>query len=265
MDTMFAPNLRRQVARELDVELRGRPGLSAANQIIAVVILLSVIMIVVETEPAIFQPYAPVFLWIEFGLLLFFTLEYLLRVWCAVENPKNSSRFTYALRPLAHLDLLVIVSMAFTLIGAEGVLLRLLRLVRLLRLAKFGEFSRAFDDIMEAVVKRRYELGISLIIAAVLMLVTASALYVIEGAGQPEAFGSIPRSMWWAVATLTTVGYGDIVPLTALGKAFAAFTALMGIGLIAMPAGILAAAFSEVVQKRKDRERKKEEGNGDGL
>jgi voltage-gated potassium channel len=118
---------------------------------------------------------------------------------------------------------------------------------------------------MEAVAKRRYELGISLIIAAVLMLLSASALYVIEGAGQPEAFGSITRSMWWAVATLTTVGYGDIVPLTALGKAFAAFTALTGIGLIAMPAGILAAAFSEVVQNRIDRERKKEEGNGDAL
>jgi len=144
-------------------------------------------------------------------------------------------------------------------------LLRLLRLVRLLRLAKLGQFSRAFDDIMEAVARRRYELGISLIIAAVLMLLSASALYVIEGAGQPEAFGSIPRSMWWAVATLTTVGYGDIVPSTALGKAFAAFTALTGIGLIALPAGILAAAFSEVVQNRIDRERKKEEGNGDGL
>lgn len=258
-------DLRRQVAQELDVELRGRPGLSTANQIIAGVILLSVLLIVVETEPAIFQPYVTVFLWIEFGLLLFFTLEYLLRLWCAVENPKTFSRFTYALRPLALLDLLVIVTMAFALIGVEGVLLRLLRLVRLLRLAKLGQFSRAFDDIMEAVAKRRYELGISLIIAAVLMLLSASALYVIEGAGQPEAFGSIPRSMWWAVATLTTVGYGDIVPLTALGKAFAAFTALTGIGLIAMPAGILAAAFSEVVQNRIDRERKKEEGNGDGL
>jgi voltage-gated potassium channel len=92
--------LRRQVAQELDVELRGRPGLSTANQIIAGVILLSVLLIVVETEPAIFQPYVTVFLWIEFGLLLFFTLEYLLRLWCAVENPKTFSRFTYALRPL---------------------------------------------------------------------------------------------------------------------------------------------------------------------
>lgn len=118
--------------------------------------------------------------------------------------------------------------MAFTLIGVEGVLLRLLRLGRLLRLAKLGRFSQAFRDIAFAVSKRRYELVVSLVIASVLMLVSASLLYVVEGDGQPDAFGSIPRAMWWSMATLTTVGYGDIVPLTVLGRVLATFTAVMG-------------------------------------
>jgi voltage-gated potassium channel len=93
-------------------------------------------------------------------------------------------------------------------------------------------------------------------IAGALLLISASALYVLEGGAQPDAFGSIPRAMWWSVATLTTVGYGDVVPVTALGRVFATLTAITGVGLIAMPAGILASAFSDAMQRKRDREDK---------
>lgn len=151
--------------------------------------------------------------------------------------------------PATLLDLVVIVSIGFTLLGLEGVLLRLLRLIRLLRVARLGHFSRALGNIGHAIAERRMELVISVMIAFSLLLLSASALYVIQSEHQPEAFGSIPRAMWWSVATLTTVGYGDIVPVTPLGKIFAALTAITGIGLIAMPAGILASAFSAAMRR----------------
>ena len=188
-------DLRLTFARELDVEMRAKAGLSLANQVIAWLILISVAVIVLETEPTVYQPFARAFLWFETALLIILVVEYLLRLWCATENPRYPNRLAFVIRPLALLDLLVILSMAFSLVGVEGVVLRLMRLLRLLRLAKLGGFSRAFDDISAAISKRRFELGLSVIIAAVMMLITASALYVVEAAHQPEAFGSIPRAM----------------------------------------------------------------------
>lgn len=140
-------------------------------------------------------------------------------------------------------------------------LLRLLRLLRLVRLAKLGRYSLAIGAIGDALRDRRYELGASVAIAIVLLLVTSSLLYVVEGEVQPETFGSIPRAMWWSIATLTTVGYGDVVPITALGRTLAGATALLGIGLVALPTGILAAAFSDALARR--RAARTESGGGD--
>ncbi len=108
----------------------------------------------------------------------------------------------------------------------------------------------AFNAVTQAVRRRAYELWLSLVFSAALLLVSSAFLYLIEGGIQPEAFGSIPRAMWWSVATLTTVGYGDVYPVTAVGRFFGALTAIIGIGLIAMPTGILASAFSEAFQEQ---------------
>ncbi|MEQ1840861.1 MAG: ion transporter [Verrucomicrobiales bacterium] len=218
------------------------------------VILVSTIFVILETEVTIYEPHRRIFQWSEAFMLVFFSVEYLLRIWTAAENPKYRSRLGYALSPVAILDLVVIVSMGMAFLGLEGSLLRLLRLIRLLRLAKLGKYSKALKNIGEAIAERRFELLVSLFIAFGLLLASASALYLIEGERQPEVYGSIPRSMWWSVATLTTVGYGDCVPMTPLGKVFASFTALMGIGLIAMPTGILASAFSAAMQKKEHEE-----------
>ncbi|MGF1650253.1 MAG: ion transporter [Hyphomicrobiaceae bacterium] len=230
--------------------------MSPLNRAIVVIILLSLLLVVLETEPVIYDPYRSLFDGLEILVLVIFVVEYAARIWVSVENPRFPSRWAYARRPMALLDLVVILTMATSMIGFEGAMLRLLRLLRLLRVAKLGHFADAFRTIAAAVGARRHELVVSITIAGGLLLVSASALYVLEGGDQPAAFGSIPRAMWWSVATLTTVGYGDVVPVTPLGRIFAALTAITGVGLIAMPAGILASAFSDAMQRRRDQEGK---------
>ncbi|MGI8561876.1 MAG: potassium channel family protein, partial [Luteimonas sp.] len=135
------------------------------------------------------------------------------------------------------------------LFGSETLLLRLIRLMRLLALTKLARYSTAIRLVIESIHSRRFELGFTVLLAACVILISSAALYVVEGEIQPAAFGSIPRAAWWSVATLTTVGYGDLVPLTPIGKFFASLTAFAGIGLIAMPTGILAAGFSDAFAK----------------
>lgn len=136
-------------------------------------------------------------------------------------------------------------------VGGGSVVLRFVRVLRIVRLAKLGRMSRAWDDIAAAIHSRRDELFLTLAVAAILVLISSTLLYWAEADAQPDKFGSIPRSLWWSIVTLTTVGYGDVYPVTALGKFLSGLVAIAGIGLIAMPAGILAAAFSDAVQRRK--------------
>lgn len=252
-------DVRLTLARMLDPDLRDTPGLSPLNRAITGLILFSLLLVVLETEEGIYASFRALFDGLELLILGIFILEYAGRVWVCKENPAVQSRWAYMRRPMAVLDLVVIITMATSLIGFEGAALRILRLLRLLRVAKLGHYAEAFWHITEAVSARRYELAVSLGIAVALLMFSASALYLLEGGNQPTAFGSIPRAMWWSVATLTTVGYGDVVPQTPLGQVFAALTAITGVGLIAMPAGILASAFSDAMQRRRERE------DGDGV
>ncbi|MEC7118327.1 MAG: ion transporter [Pseudomonadota bacterium] len=240
--------LRTKVALALDPRLRPESGLSRINKLIIACILLSLLVAVISTEEPVYQDHKTLFLYTEWVLGLIFGVEYLARVWTSIENPLHSSRLHYIFKPAPLLDLFTVLLTFATFFGAEGFLLRLVRVLRILRLARLGEFSDATHLISQAISKRRFELLLSAGIALLLLTVSSSALYLIEGGVQPEAFGSIPRAMWWSVATLTTVGYGDVYPVTAAGRLLAAFTAIAGIGLIAMPTGILAAAFSDAMQ-----------------
>ncbi|MCC5976744.1 MAG: ion transporter [Salinarimonas sp.] len=255
---MTSSRIRQALASALDPDLGTVDGLSWLNRAIVGIIVLSLLLVILETEPLVYAAHERLFTLLELMILTIFMGEYAARLWVCVENPRFSSRLAYARRPMAVLDLVVIVTMAVSLVGFEGALLRLLRLARLLRVAKLGRFAEAFRTIGEAVGARRYELLVSLAVAGGLLLVSASALYLIEGGRQQEAFGSIPRAMWWSVATLTTVGYGDVVPATPLGKVFATLTAITGVGLIAMPAGILASAFSDAMQRKREKDREED-------
>lgn len=216
-------------------------------------IIASILFAIADSEETIAGPYTQVFRVIEAGFGIIFLGEYLLRVWASAEDPRYGGgirgMLRFALTPAAIIDLLALSPLFFAAIGSEAYVLRLLRLLRILRLTKIGRYSSAAADIWQAVRLRRYELGISLAAGLFLMLVSSACLYALEGADQPEKFGSILRAMWWSISTLT-VGYGDVYPITVAGKVFASITALIGIGLVAVPTGIIAAAFGEVLSSR---------------
>jgi voltage-gated potassium channel len=182
-------------------------------------------------------------------------MEYLVRLWAEGESPRFrgvQGRIRYALTPAAIVDLIAFLpSLVLPVLPGTSnfMLLRLFRLVRILRLARLGRFSLAMRHLSQAVTDRREELLLSLMLATFILVFSAAGMYLLEGENDPQRFGSIPRAMWWSVCTLTTVGYGDIYPHTVPGKILGGFTSIAGIGLIAMPTGILAAAFSAAFQR----------------
>lgn len=249
--------------RNLHTAAWRKTGLSPVNRIIALLIIAAVGVAILETEPEIFTGNEHIFRRLEMGFAVVFLIEYIARLWVAAENPELGggwkARLRYALSPPALIDLLALLTLFLTLFGSEGAFLRLFRLVRIFLLAKLGRYSTALKAIGYALNSRRYELIASLTIACMLLLVSSSLLFVVEGPVQPDKFGSIPRAMWWSIATLTTVGYGDAFPITPFGKLLAGFTAITGIGLIAMPTGILAAAFSDAIQRQRDEKEQRQE------
>lgn len=250
MDTMARPvPVRHMLYRHLDPAARSGEGLSAVNRAICGLIVLSAAFAILETEDRLFSAHEPLFATAEWAFTAAFGLEYIGRVWCCVENPRYGpglrGRLRYVLSPAAVIDLLALLPIVLTVGGSEAFLLRLFRLLRILRLARLGRFSDAMERLWRAVVSRRHELLLSFCGGGMVLIASSTLMYLAECDAQPDNFGSIPRAMWWAIVTLTTVGYGDVYPVTVLGRALAALTAVTGIALIAMPAGILAAAFSD--------------------
>jgi voltage-gated potassium channel len=247
--------LRRLVYRELDPRARRRSGLSGVNGAIIVAILVSVACTILQTEPSLDRGHERLFDLLEGSFATLFAIEYGLRLWVVVEQPAYRhwlfGRLKWAVTPMALIDL---VSWTPTLLLPgllPSPLLRLIRLMRILRLAKLGRMTRAWALIGEAVAARRFELMIVSSAGIVVMLFSATALYLAEGQIQPTNFGSIPRALWWSAMTLTTIGYGDVHPVTALGKALAVVTAVTGVALVAAPTGILAGAFSEAFHRHR--------------
>lgn len=247
---------RARIYRELEPAAWPHDGLSPINRVVVGLIVVAVFLAVIETETVVTNGYEHWFIVAEVGFAAAFLVEYVARVWVSAEDPRFgpglSGRLRYMASWPAIIDLVALAPVLLLPFGSETFLLRLMRLARILRLARLGRFSRAISLIMDAIRSRDHELLLSLAVGVGLLVVTSTVLYVAEAEAQPDAFGSIPRAMWWSVATLTTVGYGDVYPVTPLGRIFAAATAITGIGLIAMPTGILAAAVSDAIQRRRE-------------
>ena len=181
-----------------------------------------------------------------------FTLEYVLRVWSYTEEPRYSrpvsGRIKFIFSPIQLLDLLAIVPFFLVFLGLD---LRALRAVRLLaraaRLSRYFTGLRTLGGVLQA---KRYELFTVMLVLMVLLILASSLMFFAEHEVQPEAFSSIPAAMWWTIVTLTTVGYGDVYPVTSMGRLLAGFIAILGIGFFALPAGILGSGFLEEVQRR---------------
>lgn len=238
---------------QLDPRAWPHRGLSPINLMLVCAILLATVAAIAETEPLLSGAYGDAFIALELAFGALFAAEYGARFWSVAEDlragePVWRRRLRFALSPSALFDLFAIAVTFAPFLGINALAFRLVRLLRILRLAKLGRMSSALSLLLETVRSRRYELTVTL--ALTVLVLGGTALYWLEGDLQPEQFGSIPRSLWWAVITLTTIGYGDAYPVTAAGKVMAAIVAFAGIGLIAMPTGILASSFSEAVRKR---------------
>jgi voltage-gated potassium channel len=226
---------------------------------IATLILLNIFVIILETENSIYVKYTTFFFLFDLFTVIVFSTEYILRVWCCVKNPEYSSpvrgRIRYALSPYALVDLIALTPFYLPLIvPIEFRMLRLLRLLRLFRVLRLGKYSNAFETFVDVLKSKKEEIVITIVMAIIILILASSAMYTVEREVQPEEFGSIPDAMWWAVMTLATVGYGDAVPITPVGKFLAAIVALSSIGLFALPAGILASGFAESLRGKRESE-----------
>lgn len=217
-------------------------------------IILNVIAVAMETMEPLQQQYGGYFLAFEIFSVAVFTIEYVLRLWVCTENPlwqqvnPTKARLRHALTPFAIIDLLAI--LPFYLAFIVPVDLRFLRVFRLIRLLKLARYSPALSTIAKVLHAERRALFGTFIIMVGLLLLAASLAYLAERHTQPEHFGNIPQAIWWALATLTTVGYGDVVPVTPFGRIVGGVFMIFGLGLFALPIGIIATGFAQEIHRR---------------
>jgi len=220
-------------------------------------IVLNVVAVIIESVPDIGSRHFVYFDIFETISVAIFTVEYVLRVWSAPEHPGEkfktpvAGRIRYMLSPLALIDLIVI--LPFYLSMFTSVDLRVLRVFRLLRVVRLTRYSTAMTLLLQVLREESKNIGAALFVLIILMVFAASAVYLAEHQAQPDSFGSIPEAMWWAVITMTTVGYGDVVPITAWGKVFGSLIGIVSVGMVALPAGILASGFNEALHRRRRR------------
>lgn len=245
---------RRRIFEILEAARPGDRPSARCDLFLIALISLNVLATVLESVPAFGVPHGRFFHGFELLSVAIFSGEYLLRLWSCVESrdPRFRSpvrgRLRYATSWMALIDLLAV--LPFYLAAIVPMDLRFLRVLRVLRIFKLSHYFSALDVLLEVVRKERHAFGAAFLLLAIGSLFAASGIYLVEHRSQPEAFGSIPAAMWWAVVTLTTVGYGDVTPVTTLGKLFGATITVMGIGMVALPTGILASGFSEELRRR---------------
>jgi len=216
-------------------------------------IALNVVTVILESVPWIEADYGVHFFIIDIISVGIFSVEYILRVWSSIENPlyKNNRfpRLSYVLSPMALIDLIAILPFFVSFYFSFD--LRFLRVLRLLRVLKLSRYSSAMSMILDVFRDEKRVLFAAFYILMVLLVLAASGAYLVEHRMQPDKFGSIPQAMWWAMATLTTVGYGDVTPITAAGQVFGSVIAIIGIIMAALPAGILASSLADQLRSRR--------------
>lgn len=235
-----------------------------SGTIIALVII-SLLSLALETEllrddTHLDRSSLPLIQLINIAIVWIFAAEFALRFWSEGENPAHSGivgRARFLMQPVTIADVLAFAPELIAMLffpDYSGALFPALRAFRLFRLFKLARYVPAFAIVGAAVKRAWAPLMAALCVAAAQLYIAAMMLYLIEGDTKPAAFGSIARAMWWAVVTLTTVGYGDVYPETMWGRFAAGLVALAGVGIVALPTGILASSFAEEFRERHERE-----------
>lgn len=219
-------------------------------------IVINLVAVCLETVDALYEQYQQIFAIIEVVSVVIFSIEYAVRIWSCAAAPDGkqvgatAKRLGYIFSFTGLVDLLAILPSIIPLFFG-GVDLRWLRILRLMRLLKFSHYSSALEDLISAVRHEQRSFAATLYLFVLALLLSSSLIYVVEHDVQPQHFGSIPQAMWWSMVTLTTVGYGDIVPMTVFGKLIATLTALMGVCVVALLTGIVATGFTNQVAMRR--------------
>ena len=252
----MSQTVRGEIYSALEIAEGGNRLSRAVDLSIMGLILLNVGAVIMESVPSMALAYGRFFELFELISIAIFSVEYILRVWTWAESKNFKGplvgRLRYVLTPMALIDLIAILPFYLPLIMPVDLrYLRALRILRIFRLLKFARYSRAVRIFGSVIREKKEELVISLSAILVALVLIASLMYSLEKDVQPEAFGSIPAALWWGVISLTTVGYGDVYPVTPLGKIFGGMVAMLGIGVFALPAGIIASGFSQATQKEK--------------
>jgi voltage-gated potassium channel len=217
-----------------------------------ILIVANVTATALETVTSLEAAHAGLFRAIEIVSGTAYTIEYLARLWVAVENPSlgpaRMRRLRYTLTPLAIIDFLALLPFwLWFLLPAEIAFLRLFRLLRVLKLTRYSPAIETMGAVLRAEARSLFA---ALVLVVILLVFASGLVFMAEQQAQPDKFSSIPATMWWALATLTTIGYGDMVPITLLGKMIGAVVMLLGVGVVALPTAIIASGFAREIRKR---------------
>ncbi len=228
------------------------------NGFIIFLIIANVIVVILETVQPLHDKYFTFFHYFDLISVIIFTIEYLLRLWSCIHETRFEhsfyGRIKYVFSVDGIIDLLAILPFYIhTIIGLDLRVLRILRLLRFLRLFRLTAYMKSAQMVKNVFVKRASELKLSVVLILFLVIIASSIMYFTEHQMQPKVFTSIPATLWWAFVTLTSVGYGDMVPITTLGKVMTAIIMLCGVAIFALPAGIITAGFLEEMQKMRQK------------
>jgi len=247
-------NWRRRVYQVLEQGPVGDRASVVVDRLLVILIIVNLVAVALESVPHLRARYGPAFEAVEFVSLAVFTAEYVLRLWCAVEyGPYRhmspaAARLRYALSPAGLVDLVAVMPFWFAPIVPND--LRVLQVLRVVRFFKIARYSPAMRSLLDVLYRERRALFGCLVITLGTALVAAALMHLAEGRVQPDKLGTIPDALWWSIVTLGTIGYGDVVPVTAVGKLIATVTIFLGLVLIALPVGIIATAFAEQIHRR---------------
>lgn len=215
------------------------------------IILLNIAAVILASVPSVEAEYHYLFVDFEIFSVSFFTIEYIARIYAIVENPKFSDplygRLRYARTTMAVVDLLAFLPFYLTFLPIDLRFLRIFRLMALFRMFKITRYMQAMNIFKRVISERKEQLVLSFIFIIFILIIISFFMHLAEREAQPDKFGSIPEAMWWGMATLTTVGYGDVVPITPIGKVLGGLFAIAGVAFLALPAGILSSGFFELL------------------